>query len=169
MKHKKRTLITIAVLVVFLESTACVSSSSKLSHEEQVITSSTAKEPTLIEPQQELEEIEVTTVDYQFEALVNATFNLETGYGTSDLWVYNNNAGGYKCNGSPNEQCTQDNYRIFDAKYESILALRELLIDYVNTYGYDLQAIRSRYCENCGESDLNTFTELYYKELEALT
>uniref|UniRef100_UPI001F2EDA85 hypothetical protein n=1 Tax=Erysipelothrix anatis TaxID=2683713 RepID=UPI001F2EDA85 len=65
------------------------------------------------------------------------------------------------------EQCTQDNYRIFDAKYESILALRELLTDYVNTYGYDLKAIRSRYCENCGDSDLNTFTELYYKELEA--
>ncbi|WZU00651.1 hypothetical protein MGH68_14045 [Erysipelothrix sp. D19-032] len=82
----------IGLAIVFLESTACVSSSSKLSHEEQVITSSIAKEPTLIEPQQELEEIEVITIDYQFEALVNATFNLETGYGTSDLWVYNNNA-----------------------------------------------------------------------------
>ncbi|QIK68763.1 glucosaminidase domain-containing protein [Erysipelothrix sp. HDW6C] len=104
----------------------------------------------------------VQETDYQdltstreFEALVNATFRIETGHGTSSLWLNSNNAGGIKCGV---EYCE------YQTPQDGMNDLRTLLQSYVERFGYDLKAIRDLYCQ-CGYGDLETFTEIYNNEL----
>ena len=86
-----------------------------------------------------------------------ATWRLETGNGTSNLWLNSFNAGGIKCG---------DSYCQYDNEEHGMSILKDILIDYVNVYGYDLKSIRQRYCGiHCGDSDLITFTEIFNEEL----
>lgn len=88
---------------------------------------------------------------------MNTTFNLETGNGTSPLWVHYNNPGGVKVGGR---------YHKYDSKEQGLEALKRLLReDYVAVYGYDIKAIRERYCQ-CGPEDYPKFMSMYRKELE---
>lgn len=89
---------------------------------------------------------------------MNATWRLETGNGTSPLWVEHRNAGGIKC--GSDAYCS---YASIESGWQS---LEELLAVYVDTFGYDLAAIREVYCYQCGDSDLNAFTQIFYEELE---
>lgn len=93
--------------------------------------------------------------------MVIATWRLETGNGTSPMWLYQNNAGGIKRNGV---------YHTFDSQESGWKALEDLLYnDYYLVYGLDLRAIRNRYCGiECGEEDLIKFTEIYNEELAKL-
>ena len=95
---------------------------------------------------------EVKLRDYRFEALVYTTFVLETGWGESDMWKYQNNPGGIKINGV---------YHTFASKEEGYDYMRTLLKNrYVDVYGYDIRAIRDVYCQ-CGPQDYYTFMEIY--------
>lgn len=94
--------------------------------------------------------------DCSFDALVLATFNLETGYGSSWLWKNYYNAGGIKCG---TEYCKDT------SEYNGMQRLRVLLQRYVDRYGYDFEAIRSVYSES---DDTALFTNLYYKALAQL-
>lgn len=68
----------------------------------------------------------------------NTTFKHETGHGESYLWKEKNNPGGIKK--------TKSEYAIFNSKDDGLNALRELLSEYVEVYGFDYKAIRNRYC-----------------------
>ena len=96
--------------------------------------------------------------DIRYEALVTATFRLETGNGTSRMWRENFNAGGIKCGG---KYCT------YSSEEEGLAALRNLLNKYVEEFGYDLKGIRDKYCQ-CGPEDLPKFKGIYYEELNKL-
>lgn len=91
-----------------------------------------------------------------FNALVGATFRLETGNGTSYLWNEHNNAGGIKCGVV---------YCSYDSEQDGMKALASLLERYVDKYGYDFKAIRYEYCgSHCGDVDLQTFKTIYHEE-----
>ena len=99
---------------------------------------------------------DVPLVDVQFEALVRATWRLETGNGTSPMWLNNNNPGGIKLNGV---------YHTFSSKEEGYQYMRDLLqYNYVDVYGYDIKAIRDVYCQ-CGPDDYPKFMQIYEEEL----
>lgn len=91
-------------------------------------------------------------VDTNFEALVRATWRLETGNGTSRLWLTQNNAGGVKCG---KEYCS------YQTKEAGLEALKTLLSRYVDNFGYDLEAIRSVYSES---NDTELFRQIYLEE-----
>ena len=93
-------------------------------------------------------------VDRDFEALVRATFRLETGNGSSKLWLSHNNAGGTKCGSELCKYATQE---------EGLDHLARLLRTYVDRFGYDFEAIRSMYSES---DDTELFTQIYYEERE---
>ena len=95
---------------------------------------------------------EVKEADRDFEALVQATFRLESGNGTSSLWLTHNNPGGIKCG---------SRYCRYASQEEGLQALRTLLKRYVNRFGYDFEAIRSVYSES---DDTELFRQIYYEE-----
>lgn len=102
--------------------------------------------------------------EQMFEALFHATFNLETGYGTSYMWLVDNNAGGIKGirpDGSYG-------FMRYASKEKGLKALRLKLEEYVDMFGYDLQAIRYRYCYRCGTEDLERFTRIFNEELQKI-
>lgn len=103
-----------------------------------------------------VEEIET---DLRFEALVHATWRLETGNGTSYLWTAHNNAGGIRY--------TQE-YAHFESQEEGMQVLRELLEWYVDQFGYDFVSIRDMYCD-CGGNDYEIFMQIYNEEMEKLS
>ncbi|CAM3603673.1 glucosaminidase domain-containing protein [Erysipelothrix urinaevulpis] len=122
----------------------------RLNEIDEVATSSTYQEPR--------ETVDVT--DYEnneFEALVESTWRIETGNGTSSLWTKQNNAGGIK-------DAHTGKYKVYETKEQGKHDLRILLSEYVKAYGYDLKSIRNRYCQ-CGPSDLKEFTQIYKEEL----
>lgn len=103
------------------------------------------------------EEIEKLQEELENEIKLNdftrTTFYLETGYGTSKLWLENNNAGGIKCN---NGWCS------YDTKDDGFYALKTLMRSYVNEFGYDSQSIRYKYCGwFCPTEDLKAFDNIY--------
>lgn len=99
------------------------------------------------------EEIKATTkVEDNFEALVRATWRLETGNGTSYLWLNQFNAGGIKCGTS---------FCAYSNKQEGMDHLTRLLKSYVEKFSYDLGAIRSVYSES---DDTALFTQIYNEE-----
>ena len=110
-----------------------------------------------IEEQVEVVEI-VEDIDYRFEALVQATWRLETGNGTSALWASCNNAGGIK---------QGFEYKCYPTQEQGVEALRGLLVWYVDRFGYDFKAIRDLYCQ-CGEQDYYNFMQIYNEELSKL-
>lgn len=58
-------------------------------------------------------------------------------------------------------------YKAYPTKEQGLQALETLLQSYVDEFGYDLKAIRNRYCGNhCPEQDLITFTQIYMEELK---
>lgn len=87
---------------------------------------------------------------------MRATFRLETGNGTSSLWLKNNNAGGIKCG---------DMYCSYPTKKIGMRALRELLKNYVEKYGFNYKQIRKIYCE-CGEEDYYKFMKILEEKKE---
>ena len=91
-----------------------------------------------------------------FEALVNATWRLETGNGTSKLWLERNNAGGIKCGTSYCQDVSGE---------AGMQRLRNLLKRYVARYGYDLEAIRSVYSES---NDTELFRQIFNEERSKL-
>lgn len=97
-------------------------------------------------------------INYEYEALVAATFRLETGNGTSAMWQKNYNAGGIKCG---IEYCT------YSSEQEGLQALRNLLDRYVEEFGYNFEAIRNKYCQ-CGPEDYPKFMQIYNEELNKL-
>lgn len=109
--------------------------------------------------EEKIEELELEIENLkEFNALVSATFRLETGNGSSYLWTEHNNAGGIKCGV---EYCS------YSSKSEGMVSLAQLLERYVDKYGYDLEAIRYEYCgSHCGDGDLQTFTEIFNQEKE---
>ncbi len=99
--------------------------------------------------------------DQRFEALVIATWRLETGNGTSLLWLNSNNPGGIKCG---LEYCS------YQTQEEGMRALETLLEWYVDEYAYNLEEIRYKYCgQHCGSEDLKTFTEIFNQEKERMS
>ena len=109
---------------------------------------------------------ELPEIDYEFEALVNTTFKLETGHGKSNLWVKHNNPGGIRCLEQP---CTYDGWQIYETPEEGMNAMRTLLRKYyVDIFGMDLKAIRKKYCPPCSDKEFNEFKYMYDKELEEL-
>ena len=95
-------------------------------------------------------------VDKDFEALVSATWRLETGNGESSLWLNFNNPGGVKCG---------SRYCYYPSKEQGLQSLRTLLARYVDKFGYDLEAIRSVYSES---DDTALFTQIFNQEKEKL-
>lgn len=95
-------------------------------------------------------------IDTNFEALVMATWRLETGNGTSRLWLTHNNPGGVKCG---SEYCR------YSSKEQGLQSLRTLLTKYVDRFGYDFEAIRSVYSES---DDTQLFRQIFYEEKEKL-
>lgn len=93
-------------------------------------------------------------IDTNFEALVMATWRLETGNGTSRLWLTYNNPGGVKCG---SEYCR------YSSKEQGLQSLRTLLTKYVDRFGYDFEAIRSVYSES---DDTQLFRQIFYEEKE---
>ena len=91
-------------------------------------------------------------IDTNFEALAKATWRLETGNGTSRLWLTQNNAGGIKCGRT---------YCSYPTEQAGLQALKTLLYRYVEKYGYDLEAIRSVYSES---NDTDLFRQIYIEE-----
>ncbi|MDE8065852.1 glucosaminidase domain-containing protein [Erysipelothrix rhusiopathiae] len=89
-------------------------------------------------------------------AFVNATWRIETGNGTSQLWLEYNNPGGIKCGA---EYCS------YDSQKSGLIALNSLLIEYWEVYGMDIKAIRERYCQ-CGVDDYLQFMKIYHEELK---
>lgn len=81
---------------------------------------------------------------------------METGNGTSHVWLRYNNAGGIKCG---SDYCT------YESEEQGLNALETLLQDYYSVYGTDFKRLRERYCENCGIEDLNEFIAIYKEEL----
>ena len=106
-----------------------------------------------------VEEASSISLDPNFEALVKATWRIETGNGTSYLWKRYNNAGGIK-------DYYTGNYVSYQSEEEGMQALRELLLNkYVDKYDYDLKSIRKEYCYQCGHKDYKVFKELFEEEL----
>lgn len=105
-------------------------------------------------------EVETSSIqkwrDPIFDAIVRATWRLETGNGTSLVWLRYNNAGGIKCG---SDYCT------YESEEQGLNALEMLLQDYYTVYGTDFKRLRERYCENCGIEDLNEFTAIYQEEI----
>lgn len=99
--------------------------------------------------------------EWRFKALVSATFRIETGNGTSRLWLDYNNAGGIKCGGG---------YCSYQTQEQGYNALKTLLERYVEKYGYDLKSIREEYCgDHCGSEDLIEFTKIYKEEIRRIS
>lgn len=94
--------------------------------------------------------------DPKYVAFVNATWRIETGNGTSQLWLEYNNPGGIKCGSE---------YCFYDSQKSGLEALNSLLIEYWEVYGMDIKAIRQRYCQ-CGDDDFQKFMEIYNEELK---
>lgn len=105
----------------------------------------------------ELEAIRALEAD-MMDALGDATFDIETWYGKSSLWVDYNNAGGIKCG---------SDFCHYDTPQEGLDALGRLLHHYVYDLemGFDLERIRTRYCYQCGEDDLATFIKFFKEEV----
>lgn len=98
--------------------------------------------------------------DWKFEALVSATFRLETGNGKSTLWLDYNNAGGIKCG---SEYCR------YESEEQGYNALETLLKRYVEKYEYNLRDIRKEYCGiHCSEKDLIEFEKIFDEEVKRL-
>ena len=96
--------------------------------------------------------------DMFLKALVNTTFNYETGYGKSDLWNINKNAGGIKGYYS-------GEYLTYESAVHGLTHLESLLEDnYINVYGRDINAIRKAYDPNYTEEQLNEFLDMFNKE-----
>lgn len=132
---------------------------------EQPITSSISKVDDI--PAVESPAVEPEPIDY-FEVLVSAMFRYETGNGNSPLWTEFNNAGGIICFTSA-DRCTRDGFQIYDSQEHGMSSLRYHMELYVAKYGYDLRAIRSEYCYECGETDVVEFTKIYQEEIEKWT
>lgn len=94
--------------------------------------------------------------EIKMEALVNATYILETGHGKSRLWREQFNAGGIKCG---------TKYCVYGSAQEGWQALRNLLGRYVEAHGYNLKAIRDIYSET---DDTLLFTSIYNKQIKIL-
>ena len=93
----------------------------------------------------------------EYRALLQATWRLETGNGTSELWTRFKNPGGIKCG---YEYCK---YPDTETAWSTLDAL---LKQYVEKYGYDLESIRNEYCgSHCSSKDLKEFTLIYNEEL----
>lgn len=106
---------------------------------------------------------ETSNKNIEFEAFVEATFNYETGYGSSWLWKNQNNAGGIKCG---SKFCT------YDTQEQGLSELRALLEVYYNKYGNDFKTIRSVYTgykdKEKLDKDYKIFMELYEKAYERI-
>jgi len=90
-------------------------------------------------------------------AFNNATWRVETGNGTSELWLRNNNAGGMRTNGE---------WHKYDRQEDGLEAMSNLLATYVNELGYNFKAIRYKYCgAHCGDVDYNSFMRIYNEEI----
>ena len=89
---------------------------------------------------------------------MNATWILETGNGSSPLWVHYNNAGGIKVNGV---------YHKYDSKEQGYKALETLIKEYYDYYGNDLKSMREHYCQ-CGEEDYSKFMQILEQERSRL-
>lgn len=96
----------------------------------------------------------------KWTALVNTTIILETGHKTSYTYNVLNNYGGISCGV---EYCS------YESKEQGLQALETLLEQYVDAFGYDIQAIRSVYCPISDEGcigDYEKFIEIYNEQLE---
>lgn len=67
-----------------------------------------------------------------------ATFALETGYGTSDLWVYHNNPAGITCG---------VNYCSYSSQEEGYRAMFDLLSSYTDCNLRTVDQVRERWSE----------------------
>lgn len=119
--------------------------------------SSIAKEP--------VEEIVEDPIDLEFEAFVETTIVLETGWRKSEKWTSNFNPGGIRCYG--NSRKDSDGYCIYETAEEGENALRVVLEGYYAKYGTDYKTIREIYCA-CGPEDYPKFMNLYYKIKESM-
>lgn len=115
------------------------------------------------EEEEVIEEVEIVeeVIDREWLALVSATFRLETGNGTSNMWVNHYNAGGIKCWNGNNDYCS------YESEEEGLQALESLLESYVRDFGYDFKAIRNKYNPGDGQ-DYERFMVIYYEELNKL-
>ena len=68
-----------------------------------------------------------------------ATWALETGYGTSNLWINSNNPAGIKCG---------VNYCLYGSKEEGYRAMFDLLVSYTNGNLLTVDQVRGRWSES---------------------
>ena len=74
------------------------------------------------------------------------------------MWNEYNNAGGIRIGSE---------WQRYETKEQGFMAMETLLEGYVEEFGYDLKAIRNKYCgSHCGEQDLITFKQIYQEELK---
>ena len=77
------------------------------------------------------------------------------------MWLTHNNAGGIKIN--------VNEYKHYNSKNEGVQALKTLLNQYVSEFGYDIKAIRNKYCPLSDKGcigDYERFMNIYNYELE---
>lgn len=92
--------------------------------------------------------------------MVQATWRLETGNGTSDVWHKLNNPGGIIRGGE---------YVRYPTKEDGMRDLEILLRKYVEEFRYDFSAIRTKYCgSHCGQEDIDKFVQIYKEEIEGI-
>lgn len=96
--------------------------------------------------------------DTELELFTRTIFRLETGNGTSQLWVLNNNPGGIKCG---------EDYCSYPTKEQGMDALRNLLKWYHKEFGTDYKAATDLYCQ-CGEDYYPLFNRIFEEEKEKL-
>lgn len=90
----------------------------------------------------------------EIEIFKRTIFRLETGNGTSYLWIYKNNPGGIKCGV---DYCT------YSTPDDGMKSLDSLIRLYYRDYGKDYKAATDRYCQ-CGEEYYPLFMEIYNEE-----
>lgn len=166
MKNKLIVVLAILILLLFTKLTVAENEYSQLEDNHiELVEELNKRETELNNIKNELETLEYTLDEIEKEdnewiALVNATFRLETGNGTSNLWLNYNNAGGIKC---------ENVYCVYDTKESGLQALKTLLEHYISEFGYDIKAIRNKYCPLSDKGcigDYERFTEIYNYELE---
>jgi hypothetical protein len=168
MRIKNKLIVVLAILILLLLAKLTVAENQYLELENnhiELIEELNNKETELNNIKNELETLEYTLDEIEKEdnewiALVDATFRLETGNGTSNLWLNYNNAGGIKCGNV---------YCVYDTKENGLQALKTLLERYIIEFGYDIKSIRNKYCpiydKGCID-DYENFKEIYNEELE---
>lgn len=176
LKRDEKILVTLSIIIVIVSSLLCIFFGCYIYNNEKVKVKIQEQNKELREENKRLvdktnyivneyEKLEETLKvkhyeDSYLKALINATFIYETGNGTSEIWGFNNNAGGIKGYYS-------GEYLYYESKTHGLTHLESLLKEkYINTHGYDVVAIRKAYDPVYTEQQLEDFVSIFKIEFE---